>query len=615
MGALQTAAEPQAPSGRTIAVTTTADEYNTVPNATCSLREAIRTANDDANFGGCTRVFVIAGMTINIPGNTYTLTRDGIDEDLNSTGDLDIRASMVLDGAGGAGDVVIKGKAGYSGRIIQVHSGSVVLRDMTLRDGNLSNGRAGAGLRTEPDTTTTLNNVVVGSNTADGNAGGILNRGTMTLNGSAVTNNIAVNPTQGGGGLFNDDNATLTLNDSRVLNNTAEGEVAGGGLYNDVGATLVLDNTTVDGNKVEAAPSLTIVLSRAYGGGIFSDGVLNIVQSTISNNSTSAELPFAGGIYAGAGGTIIDRTLITGNAAQCLFGGGGNIAFGGGIHQSAGQLGITNSIISNNPARSTSLSAFSGGGGGLFVSLSLTATVINSTISGNSATMQGEGADGFGGGFFVRAGGSLIVVNSTISGNNADADGGGVFLQNGDASLYSTTVKGNTSNADGTGGGTGGGIAMLDVLGSVVTMRNSVLAGNLENNIGDHDDCDGGFISAGNNLVQNTSGCSISGGNGSDILNQPAKLGAFASNGGPAVGATTSPIIAGMGTHKPANDSPLLDHGASEGCKDDNGDLLASDQRGEPRIADGPDPNATATCDIGAVEVQEFDRIFKDGFD
>ena len=50
LATISVAAVPARAAG-TITVTTTADEYGA--GAACSLREAVRTANDGANFGGC----------------------------------------------------------------------------------------------------------------------------------------------------------------------------------------------------------------------------------------------------------------------------------------------------------------------------------------------------------------------------------------------------------------------------------------------------------------------------------------------------------------------------------------------------------------------------------
>ncbi len=77
--------------------------------------------------------------------------------------------------------------------------------------------------------------------------GGILNGGTVTLNGSTVSNNTA--SIFGGGGITNV-GGTVTLNGSTVSNNTANGD--GGGIVNDGTVTMswtstVHDNTAIQG--------------------------------------------------------------------------------------------------------------------------------------------------------------------------------------------------------------------------------------------------------------------------------------------------------------------------------------------------------------------------------
>ncbi len=52
-------------SAATVAPTINADEYDNSPNATCSLREAVQSANANMNFGGC--------MATDLPYGTDTI--------------------------------------------------------------------------------------------------------------------------------------------------------------------------------------------------------------------------------------------------------------------------------------------------------------------------------------------------------------------------------------------------------------------------------------------------------------------------------------------------------------------------------------------------------------
>src|SRR6266481_8446879 len=115
------------------------------------------------------------------------------------------------------------------------------------------------------------------------------------------------------------------------------------------------------------------------GGGIFNDGILTIIKSTISQNVVRFPFFSGGGIFNG------------------------------------GTLTITNSTISSN-------ATLDGNGGGIFNDGTLTIT--NSTISSNRARLDGSGIFNFG---------TLTLTNSTIVGNTVVEDsidvvsGGGIF--------------------------------------------------------------------------------------------------------------------------------------------------------------------------------------------
>jgi len=142
-------------------------------------------------------------------------------------------------------------------------------------------------------------------------------------NGRASETNLGYcNGLRCGGGIFN--SGTLTLNDSRLLNNTLTFGY-GGGVYNDVGGTATLTNCTVSGN------------SAASGGGVFNyGGPMTISNSTLSGNTASA---FGGGI--GNFDTLaINNSTVSGNSA----------AIGGGIDHSGVAITLTNTTLSGNSA-------------------------------------------------------------------------------------------------------------------------------------------------------------------------------------------------------------------------------------------------------------------------
>jgi hypothetical protein len=459
-------------------------------------------------------------------------------------------------------------------------------------------------VRIEPGTTVTILRTSVALNTSDGSAGGILNRANLTLDTSVVDGNVTLNATQGGGGVFNAGGATLTVIDSRVIGNTTTGTGANGdgaGIYNDVGGVLSLDNSIVDGNVIDVRATLTTDVD-GDGGGVFSLGPLAIRDSTISNNIAAGTGAKGGGLFCSdVTNVLIERSVVRANRAERNPDVGIDVTAGGGIRSIRCDMLITDSVIDSN------VSADEAGGIGSF---SGDVTIARTTISNNRAL---GGALFGGGGAVLELGNVHVVVDSTIVGNQANGDGGGIYAFDG-LRILSSTIVGNTSNADGLAGGAGGGL-YLEGSQASATVANTVFAGNLENGIGEHDDCEGTLLSQGFNLVQQSSGCTLVGGSG-DQLDTNAGLAPLANNGGPTVGASGATPSVVMLTRAPLASGTLIDRGDPSGCKDATGVVLQLDQRGLSRTQDGPDAGTTATCDIGAVEVQAVpDAILANGFE
>ena len=581
----------------TLNVNTAVDAFDV--GGTCSLREAIDSANKNQNLHGCVGSGAYGNDTIVLPqlgaGGAFLLSRIGTD-DTDAAGDLDITDSVTINGFSPSNSV-IKGNVndpdGSRHRLMHVIGGTVTLNDLTLRDGLEDNQTAGGGLRTEPGTNTTLNRVVVFANTADGNAGGILNRGAMTINASTVSTNQTRNALNGGGGIFNDANATLSVIDSHVLDNTAkcrsDGSANGGGILNSTNATLTLDNSVLDGNHADGRQPAIATDSGAQGGGLFSNGSATLVQSSVTHNDAFG-IVTSGGVAAGLNGLVtVDRCVISFNSAIKTNPIGD--AQGGGLATvNGGLLNVRDSVISGNSAED---------GGGVY---GVGVHIARSTIANNTA-------DKTGGGIAVR---DLDMVNSTVIGNQAH-DGGGVVGLGVSAtdfsSIRSSTIVGNSATGVGSGGG--------GILASTGTtqLADVVVAGNTAGGQGPdcRADSSGIFASAGHNLIQDTSGCTFPSNGSGDQFNIGAQLAAAGNNGGPTAGSSLG-IISGMVTRAPLPTSPLVDAGNPNACRESDGSILTTDQVGHARAIDGPDANATATCDIGAIEFLDPDVLFANGF-
>ena len=314
-------------------------------------------------------------------------------------------------------------------------------------------------------------------------------------------------------------------------------------------------------------------------------------------------------IGSGAKTTIIDgggisQVAVVGSEpkvpvtlSRMTFRNGGGQADGGGIYNCFGTLTVTDSIITNNKIRSGGGS--DGYGAGIYNCPSSTLTLINTTVSNNSALIGGA----------ICNGGTLTIINSTLSGNVARQHEGGGIANYGTLTITNSTFSGNIARPSLLGSVAGGilngglfqsagtlainnstlsgnvarggkGSGIFNVKGSTVVLQNSIVANNTGGN------CHGTITSRGYNLSGDDSCRFHSAG---DLNRTDPKLGRLQNNGGPT---QTIPLLSG---------SPAIDSGNPGGCTDGRGHLLKTDQRGKPR----PDREDSGGCDRGAYERQK----------
>ena len=237
------------------------------------------------------------------------------------------------------------------------------------------------------------------------------------------------------------------------------------------------------------------------------------------------------------------------------------IAAGGGGILNWGTLTITNCAITGNYASSS----YSATGGGIYNSGTL--TINNSTLSGNGVSTNFA----YGGGIYNS--GTVNLNNSTLSGNTASGftgGGGGGIYNSAVVTVNSSTLGGNS------GSPSGGGIYN----GGTATIQNSILA-----NSSSGGNCSGTITSNSYNLSTDGT-CNFT--NTGDLNNTDPNLGPLQKNGGQTL---TMALPSG---------SLAIDAGNPNGCTDNLGHLLKTDQRGQPRH----DKEDTIGCDMGAYESQ-----------
>ena len=566
----------------------------------CTLREAITNANLDSTAGS---VECAAGSG----ADTISITVAGTISLLQPLPDLS--SDMTIDGLGISQTTITRSASAPEFRIFTKTAGAATISRLTISggvargtDGTPALGGVGGGIRSNAGPLT-LDSVQVGSNRAiGGNAvgfglisqtygGGIFSFDALTLINSEVVNNSAIagDGTVGGGrgfggGIFAA--GALTITNSIISHNSSTGgdssegrggDSHGGGIYMrpsnwpNLAAEAVITGSTISDNRSTGGKGTrnipgAVVGGVALGGGIDTGATvtLRLNRSVISNNvaaSGNESFSLGGGIRINPSSHLFaSDSLISGNGASGPFGYGG--AIGG-----EGDLTIIGSTVTGNQATD---------GGGINAQ---SETVIDrTTISNNTAIGAGNTSGGID--FF---GLTLDITNSTISGNVAtgkNSASGGMWIGGGDATLINSTVTNNSAS----GPDSASGIIIERLLPfGTVSLKNTIVAGNVKNNV--IPDLGGrpAFTSQGYNLIGNP-------GEHSAVFGQP----------GDQKGSKAEPLdprLAPLGnyggnvfTHAlldaGSKPSPAINAGASSGAP-------ATDQRGAARFGN---------VDIGSFE-------------
>jgi predicted outer membrane repeat protein len=389
--------------------------------------------------------------------------------------------------------------------------------------------------------------VITVTNTGDSGPGSLRQALAAANDGDTITFTVTGTITLNSGGLLIAKNITISGPGSNHLSIDGNQAVLVFGIL--PGKTVTIFGLTIRNAQAGAgvwneqgtvAVSNCVVTSNSYDGLYNHQGTLNVNNCVLRGNSYY-------GLYAFNGVTTVSNGVVTGNASGGLVNDGPhggpppppNHPIGG-----PGSMTIADSMISDNSG--PGVSNFTG-----FL------TVLNSTLSGNSA---GQSSDGGGilSGTFFKAPAEVTVMNSTISGNSAPDLGGGIAGGYSGVAIVNSTISRNSA------GNSGGAIATKAAL-----ITNSTISGNSATS-------GGGIYSFGNLEISNTilnagasgenifnnggtvtsHGYNISSDNGSGYLNGPGDqintdplLGPLQDNGGPTL------------THMLLPGSPAIDAG------------------------------------------------------
>ncbi|MEZ4331719.1 MAG: CSLREA domain-containing protein [Myxococcota bacterium] len=358
-----------------IIVTDLVDDANAA-NGTCTIREAIRAANDNVPVDACAAGQAGVRDEILVPPGIHRVDlTSGAGEDLGATGDLDVRGPVVIRGASARHSIIDGRDPNAIDRLVTVHelADEVVFEDIALRGGNATEGFRQGGVLWNLETG--AGGVVLFEvEIADGRAasgGGVFNEGNLKVLRSRVIGNRATSGSSpygnSGGGIASlGAVAGLRVEDSEIAENQASG--SGGGIWADSGVFVayrsqVHDNVAGEsGGGMHAANDGYVVQyvgfernRAATGGGAFlaqqgevqrcafvaneatdsGGGLMDAFGAFVRFSTLSQNLaPIGAGVHANSSQTLLDSDTIAANR-------------GAGVHNVSGAF-FENTLLSQN---------------------------------------------------------------------------------------------------------------------------------------------------------------------------------------------------------------------------------------------------------------------------
>ena len=413
-----------------------------------TLREAVMAAN--------TNVAAETGGSVGDADGDVIQFAAGITDITLTDGELAITDDVTIDGT----SVLVDGNDNE--RIFTIDTGTslgsvnaVSISGLTLTGGAGmgsdidQEGRGGAILLAD-GASLTLDDVTIESNFASGDdsddgGGGIYNAGgNLTITNSAIQNNVADGDSGSGGGIFS---AGGTVVVSDTLLSTNEANRAGGGIEV-IDGNVTLTNVNLLNNFAGFGDDA----NPGNGGGLHVSGnsgtQVTVIGGTVANNEAASE---GGGLWNQSGSTLtvsdvtFDSNFVFGDDAD---------EGGGAIYNNGGTVTVTGSTFTNNvadgdlddldtsdPADDTTDAL--GNGGGILNAAGGNLTVIDSSFTGNEANRAGGAIENIG---------SAILNNVDFTGNIAGINGGGLHIGgSGTANVTGGLVMGNTANQEGGG--------------------------------------------------------------------------------------------------------------------------------------------------------------------
>lgn len=338
---------------------------------------------------------------------------------VNSGGTLIMKGSSIIENC----------SADNSGGGVYVSGGTFEMHDTSKITGCSANKEGGGVYVQQGGTFKMHNSSAIISCSANKGGAIFVNGATVNITNCTLKGNEAVSD---GGAIYaqkEKDGSTSTVTISGgTIGGTGTGEKNkvtgkwhfGGGIFVNDDCTLTLDSVRIIGNEAWRA-----------GGVRANRSTVNMTNCTIKNNKTTGDDDSGGGgVYTFMGRLTMTGCTITGNEAATN---------GGGLNVEGTTTNITNCTFTRNTAKN---------GGGIYTIKTDSYPVV--TISGGTigdtdmdSANKATGSDGNGGGIYVGEFCTLRLQDSTDSGvriiGNQAAKGGGVYAKNTIVSMQGRT--------------------------------------------------------------------------------------------------------------------------------------------------------------------------------
>ena len=372
------------------------------------------------------------------------------------------------------------GNSAKEGGAVYSKGGVVNLNGCTFRSNRATEGDGGALYSSAA--AVNANNVGFADNESAEFGGAVYVSGEVDSSFTDVK--FSKNVAQNGGAVYQD-SESLTINNAEFIGNRASQN--GGAFYLCLNASSLVSNGVFDSNDAQQnggavynegsffllGGAFDSNVSKNNGGALWSSYYFEIRDAEFSQNSTSL---YGGSIYSQSNATSwLLRSQIENSSANegaGLYNNGsvsiidsgflGNVAtVNGGACSNLGTLNVFSTTISRNEALGAN-----GAGGGVLNYPNASLSVVDSTLSANSAPYGSGGA--------VANNGVVAVSGSAVDSNTAGEFGGGIY-NGGDLTVDYSTLSNNEANNGG---------ALASVYGSSASFVGSTLWNNVAQNNG-----------------------------------------------------------------------------------------------------------------------------------